>query len=529
MKTSPMGPFAGIGNRRPEFSMFDEARGYFLTHAENVDLDTDGSLVVRREPELVQAMTAPHSMFGRLMVRASTLYSITLPSYAETFKRLLSSNAPMSYAEINGSIYFSNGTDSGRVDADGTVRPWGLPTPAAPTVSGIAGTLFAGKYQVQTSYSNSTTGEEGGTSPATSFELSAAGALRVTLPGATDGASHVNVYVSSVNGGICLFQTSVAAGTATADITAIAMNKREATARTEAPLPAGSRIFEFNGRLCAASGKDLFVGLPYRPGYYLPLAGRITFPGNISVAVGNQSGIFVAAGNKTYFIAGGDPEQAEMLRDVLPYGAVPGTEFVIPDKENIVVGWMGAKGFVFGASDGSVKAVTSDDVDVGTLPASGTSAVFESHGRRRVYSCGYVLHLETNGVTTYADFDITSFSGDGYGTKADGVYLVDGAGPAPSWRVGLGRHRIGTEALKHMPAIYVGASGSRPIQARITTERQGAFSYKARSKSSGIQIHRIDPGMGLKDNWFDIELFNANSDDRIATVSFSTAASTRRI
>lgn len=527
MKTTEIGPFAGINNRRPDYALFDKDRGFFLRSAENVDLTDDGTLVVRREPGLIQAMSSPHSLFRRLMVRASSLYLITLPNYAETFKRLLASNAPMSYAEINGSTYFSNGTDSGRVDPDGTVRPWGLPTPEAPTVIGIAGALFAGKYKVRVSYSNSVTGEEGGVSPVASLDLATAGALRVSLPAATDGATHVNVYVSSVNGGIETMQTSVAVGTATADITTIASNKREAAQRIEAPLPAGSRIFEFNGRLCSIDGNTLYVGLPYRPGYYLPLSGRAHFPAQISIAIGNQSGIFIAA-DKTYFIVGGDPDSAETVRDVLPYGAVPGTEFTLPNTENIVVGWMGANGFVLATSDGGVTAVTESDV-VMTLPARGVSVAIETHGRHRVCSCGYVLHMNRSGVTTYADFEFTSFSGDGYGTKADGVYRIEGDDPAAAWKIGLGRHDFGSAALKSMPAVYVGASGGRPVQLRVTTERQGSFSYKARTKSAGLQIHRIDPGKGLRDNWYELELFNQGSNDVIASVSVSTAASKMRI
>lgn len=525
MKSSAMGPFAGINNRRQDYALFDKDRGFFLRTAENVDLTADGSLVVRREPELIQAMSAPHSLFKRLMVRSGSLYAVTLPSYAETFKRLLASNAPMSYAEINGSTYFSNGTDSCRIDAGGTVRPWGLPTPSAPTVTGISGTLFAGKYRARVSYSNSVTGEEGGVSAATSLELTAAGALRVALPGAADGATHVNVYVSPVNGGVETLQATVAASTTSVDITAISANKREAAKRIEAPLPAGARIFEFNGRLCAADGNTLYVGLPYRPGYYLPLSGRIPFPAAISIAVGNQSGIFVAA-DKTYFIAGGDPASAEAVREVLPYGAVPGTEFAMPD--NVVVGWMGAKGFVMATPDGAAKAVAADDVDF-TLPARGVSFVLDSNGRERVYSCGYVLHRERGGVTTYSsDFAITSAS-DGYATQADGLYRIEGEEAASAWRIGLGKHRLGSDALKHLPAVYVSASGDRPVQLRVTTPRQGSYSYKARSKSADIQTHRIDPGKGLKDNWFELEMFNQGSDDVIAGVSIATENSTRRI
>lgn len=526
MKTSPIGPFAGLSNRRPDHALFSEDRGFFLAVAENVDLTKAGDLVVRKIPDLIQAMTAPHSLFDGLMVRESSLYAVTLPSYAETFKRLLSSNSPMSYAAINGSTYFSNGTDSGWVDSDGTVRPLGLPTPASPTVTGISGTLFAGKYQVCISYANSTTGEEGGISPSTMQELATNGALRIALPGATDGATHVKVYVSPINGGVPLLQTTVEASTTSVDLTSFSFSGRESAQRIEAPLPAGSRIFEFNGRLCSANGNDLFIGLPYRHGYYLPLSGRIHFPAPISVAIGNQSGIFVAA-DKTYFIAGGDPSNAEGLRDVLPYGAIPGTEFVLPHKENIVVGWMSTKGFVLAGSDGSVSAVSADEVDV-VLPVRGVSAVIENDGRRRVYSCGYVLHLDAgNAVTTYSDdYAITSVSGS-YATMVDGVYSLDSDNSA-DWRISLGRHNFGSELLNSMPAAYVGSAGDRPIQMRVTS-RQGTFGYKARTKSSNIQQHRIDPGKGLRDNWFEIELFNTGSDDRIATVSFATPASTRRI
>ena len=302
MKTLPLGPFLGINDRLPDFGLHVKDKGDYLRAAENVDVTNRGTLVRRKAAMLVQAMTSPHSMHGSYLVRASALYRITLPTYSETLVKVLASNTVMSYAEFNGDLYFSNGTDSGRIAADGTVYPWGMLTPDAPAVATITGALFKGAYQVSVGYVNSVTGEEGGVSASTKHNLPANSALRVTLPGSVPGATHINVYVSTVNGSIPKFQATVAVGTASVDVTALT-GGREAAQRYEAPLPAGTRIFEFNGQLCSVAGKDLFYGIPYRPGYYLPVEGRIPFPEDISVAVGNQNGVYVAA-DKTYFFPG---------------------------------------------------------------------------------------------------------------------------------------------------------------------------------------------------------------------------------
>lgn len=72
------------------------------------------------------------------LVRASTLYAITLPSYTETLVKVLTTNAPLSYVLLDGNLYYSNGRDSGRLTA-GTWYPLGLPTPAVPGLAVTTG------------------------------------------------------------------------------------------------------------------------------------------------------------------------------------------------------------------------------------------------------------------------------------------------------------------------------------------------------------------------------------------------------
>lgn len=526
MKTQAKGPFLGINNRKPNFSLHVTKTGDFLADAVNVDIDGAGNIVRRKSAELVQAVTGAHSMHGSYLVRASVLYKITLPAYTETLVKVLSSNSRMSYAEFNGDLYFSNGVDSGRISSDGNLYPWALPTPQEPTVTTVSGSMFAGSYQVAVSYYNATTGEEGGVSASNNYEIEGNRALRVSLPSATSGATHINVYCSTVDGSIPLLQTSVAVGALSVDITSVSIG-RGAQQRYEAPLPAGTRIFVFNSQLCSVKGNDLFYGIPSKLGYYLPHEGRVPFPDPVETAIGAQMGVYVSTSDLTHFFPGtqlGQNLDGEIVRDVLPYGGVFGTEFESPNKANY--GWFGKNGIVIASTQGEVEPVMSDVVNL-TPPASGVSTVFETRGYRRVVSCGWCVNLDTLSVTRYEGYEFTSTSG-GYGTTNDGIFLLEGDGDIP-YLVDFGRENFGTEAHKHLPAIYLGVDSIDKMKMRVQTT-QHDYTYEARSSSGDLQIQRIDPGKGLRGNWFNLSLVSDGGPEfTLASVSYVPTATNRRI
>lgn len=523
MKTLPKGPFLGINNRLPDFDLHvgGQKPGDFLSAADNVDIDNGGNILRRKAAELIQPMTGAHSLFNGLMVRASVLYGVTLPTYSEALLKMLGSDAAMSYVAFNGDTYFSNGLDSGRVRA-GAVYPIGLPLPSEPVVTTIAGDLFAGFYQVAVSYFNDVTGEEGGVGPSENYELGAVGGLRINLPAATPGATHVNVYVSTVNGGIPFLQTSVVAGTASVDITTLVIG-REAVQRYEAPLPAGT-LFMHNGALCSFDGSNIYRGTPYRPGYHIPSESRIPFTDEVTNAVSAQNGLYVTTTKMTYWLLGEDLADAQKVVDVLPYGGVKGTAFTSPDKT--IYGWFGAKGVVIATPAGEVEAVMADNIDL-TPPASGVSAIFETRGYRRVVSCGWCLNLANGAATQYLDYDFTSIDGE-FGTKPDGIYALDSEGLL-RYRVGFGSEDFGSENMKHVPAIYLGIDSSEKAQVRIVGGKHD-FTYTARSSDTDMKIQRVDPGKGLRANWFDLSLVSeAGSDFTLASISFAPLTSNRKI
>lgn len=534
MKTIPKSNFLGINNRLPQNALTVSTRqlaGSYLRDAINVDIDNAGQLRTRKATERIQALTAPHSLYTtadgtHYLVRASVLYRVTLPTYAETLVAVLTSNARMSYVEYDGSLYFSNGTDGGRITG-GVVYPLGLPTPNAPTLTGAAGTMPVGKYQVCVSYVNSVTGEEGGVSAASTFSLASEAGLRVTLPAATPGATHINVYVSDVNGSVLRRASSVVVGTVYLDV-ATKPTGREANRRYEVPLPAGT-LFLMNGMLCSYKDDEIFEGVAYRPGYYVPLnhreaeGGRIRMGGAVSNVIPTQGGAFVVA-DKTYWFAGPQMTKAEVVRELFPYGGVPGTAFRSPD--DTTVGWFGAEGIVVGTPAGEAKAVMEENIDQ-TPPVSGVSAYLEGGGYTRVVSCGWCLNTEKGAATRYTGYDFTSISGN-YATAADGIYRLDVTGPV-EWLVDLGREDFGAEQLKHLPAVYLNVDCDDPISLRVTTPAGDDYTYEARSAGGGLSIHRVDPGKGLRSNWYGLELSCSTELKTLASVSFAPAASQRRI
>lgn len=523
MKTIAYKKFLGVNNKLPPTSLSTED-GRWLADAVNVDIDNDGSVVRRIGTERVAAVTAPHSMFGNLLVRAGVLYKFQFP-YAETMQRLLSNNKRMSYAKIGDQVFMSNGTDALRVDCNGEVVPWALSAPPAPTIAPIAGEMSPGKYMVSIAYANCE--EVGCMSEASVVDCIGAleGGVRVTLPDGVEGATHIKVYISGNGGNVPMLHSTIEIGVASVDIVT-APTGNEGSRKIEAALPAGSRIFEYNGRLCSVSGRSMYIGQPYRHGYYLPLSGVIHFHDNITAAVGNQDGVYVAAGNKTYFIAGLDIESGEtMVRDVFNFGAVPGTEFSHPEKP--LVGWFSDKGMVI-ATPGGEASLMMESVEV-TPPASGVSVVLTGDRRDRVVSCGWSVNLANNAATRYTGFNFTSHYG-GYATAADGIHLI-GALAEVDASIDFGREDFGAEEEKRMPVMYLGASSGFPLVASIGQAGGVAYDYTARSSSETIDIHRIDPGKGLRANWFSISLRNSNSGDdfKLASVSFGPVASSRRI
>ena len=147
----------------------------------------------------------------------------------------------------------------------------------------------------------------------------------------------------------------------------------------------------------------------------------------------------------------------------------------------------------------------------------------------------WAVNAETGATTRYEGFDFNSYAkiGDSYfGCKADGIYQLDGdtdAGEPIRAMVSFGKQDFGTSALKRITNAYVGVSGQGRLFLKIMAEGQ-EYTYAARSYDENIQVQRFDTGKGLRVNWLEFELYNADGEDfELASVEFAVVPTSRRI
>lgn len=120
--------------------------------ADNIDI-TDHAQIVRATGYTKRTTnTAISGAYATLDLQR--MYVVDNGSLLEVFPDLSTTvlktglaTATMYFGEVNGDVYYTNGTDFGVIEPSG-VRHWGIAPPATPQLSYSAGPLFAGTYQV---------------------------------------------------------------------------------------------------------------------------------------------------------------------------------------------------------------------------------------------------------------------------------------------------------------------------------------------------------------------------------------------
>lgn len=118
--------FAGLRNTVPEERMQPSD----LTVAQNLDLDDTNGVRRRRGFALVKAGEF-HSLYknalnSRCLVSENGVLSRLYPDYSTVSLGVNVGNRPVSYTDVGEQTFFSTSQESGVVEADDTVSPWGL-------------------------------------------------------------------------------------------------------------------------------------------------------------------------------------------------------------------------------------------------------------------------------------------------------------------------------------------------------------------------------------------------------------------
>lgn len=164
-----------------------------------------------------------------------------------------------------------------------------------------------------------------------------------------------------------------------------------------------------------------------------------------------------------------------------------------------------------------------------------TTAVFRVvDGGLRDDGVAWVVNAESSASTRYDTYGFNSFArigGKHYGARQDGVYLLEGtsdAGDPITSGVSFGKQDFGTQALKHMDAVYAGVSSTGTLFLKVG-DGKNSYTYKARRKDDHMRTQRFDIGRGLRANYFDLQLTSDADAFELDSVTFHVLPSSRRI
>ena len=145
----------------------------------------------------------------------------------------------------------------------------------------------------------------------------------------------------------------------------------------------------------------------------------------------------------------------------------------------------------------------------------------------------WTVNTDTGASTRYENYSFNSFATVGlrqFGVRKDGVYLLGGtsdAGQAIEAGVALGKHDFGTQALKHIAAVYAGVSATGQLFLRVG-DGKNQYTYKARRVDADMRTQRFIPGGGLRANYFTFDLVS-EGDFELDNITFGVAVTKRRI
>ena len=388
----------GINNIEPDYAMPEGSARDII----NADIYNDGKLRRRRGSVMSFGGLDIHSLWSdprnpdpqiAFYVAGTSLFSLQYISgslVSSTVATGLQRGAEVSYFELAGDIFWSNGFVNGRI-RNGTLNvPWGVETPAKNPVltAGVTGSLPAGHYQVVLTFRNSL-GEESGATLAQGIDVLANGSITLTnmpQPASFD-VIQTCIYCTPQNGDVMYKVAVVASSTTTFTITNASIGTTMLKTQFLSPMPAGVSICHLNGSIYVAQGNFIYYSEPFRYGLCNLRENFYQFPGEVDIVLGvpdeagmrPQEGIFVCA-DKTYFILRAGTKEAEN-KIIFPFGGVRGTGTYL--RNNTDVAWFSPRGQVTGSIGGHAKLLNDANYTPGKM-THGTSIVREYQGLKQI-------------------------------------------------------------------------------------------------------------------------------------------------
>jgi hypothetical protein len=306
-KDSTRGPWPkGMNNVAPDYALPEGTARSIV----NADILDNGSMRRRNgftalfETSNIRGATSV-DLFGIAYVEGDTLKLRDNSGNVSTLRTGLYP-AQMTFYSHNGEVFFSNGTDSGKI-VGGAAKEWGVEAAnTPPTIATGSGGVPAGMYQALCTFENAT-GEEGGCNAPSVIVLNAAASMTLTPPAATSAEVVLtNFYMTPPNGDVFYYVGSTTGGAALTLSTEPGYGPALKTQFLQ-KMPAGTHITNYKGRMYVALDNVLWYSEPYTFGLCRLSSNFIMFPEDVTLLADMEDGLYVAS-DRVYFHAGTGPE-----------------------------------------------------------------------------------------------------------------------------------------------------------------------------------------------------------------------------
>lgn len=351
-----------LGKRRSPFS---------VRQAQNVDID-DGGYPSRRDgfanwlAQINGRSAISHA--GKLLVQdGDTVYDINVANKTRApFITGFDPGAFVTFYAHAGQVFYTDGSITGRILANGTPTNWGCSVPLKPTVAAVAGSLRAGRYMVVAMFVDANEVEHAA-SEEEIITLADNQDLLVSLSALDPDATGIKWYVTEANGEdfYCVAQASASLGTT--QISAVESSFEPArTLHLSPPVPADG-IFSYKGMLMLHIENFVFPSLGDNHHLYEIAEAQEGFPTTVKGGVGLKAGFWVAGERGAFWVTGGAPEnwnkdQIDDRRYAARGFKVPGRYIPRLETSDEVAVFVSEDGPVVGMPSGALFPLTQDRI-----------------------------------------------------------------------------------------------------------------------------------------------------------------------
>lgn len=376
----------------------------FLTEAKNVDI-SDMFHVRRRQGCSLKYTGAPHSLWSNgtiCLFREGTYLKRFLPDYSAVtvMSGLTTKTIPMSYLEVIGKIYFSDGINNGVID-NGIQRTWGIVPPRIAYIgsSSGGGSLIPGDYKISLTYARGDGQESGALEPLNirvgdvdfdyaDIELIKNSIYVNTIASLDPSVKNINIYFSSSNK---LFYYGTISNSSTS-VTITADRIRGKTCKTIglSPMPVGDILEYYNGRIYVINGAIAWYSEPFSYELCNLATNYIMFEEPITLFGAVEDGIWLCTERECYYARGNEPPFSFEKQG--NYGAIKGTmqrvpgSFVGNGELSECLMWLSRDGICIGAEAGKVSKFENLTSSTNSFPSSisGASLFRQQRGINQV-------------------------------------------------------------------------------------------------------------------------------------------------